>query len=169
MLRIAGVEKESIVDGPGIRYTIFTQGCNHRCKGCHNVHTWDKNGGYSVNIEDLYEDIVKNPLLKGVTISGGEPFDQAYEVSYLIQEYLKKNKPNMDVIVYTGYKFEDLVVRSYEDIPVRRLLCSADYIIDGEYVESERCLSLSFRGSKNQRIIDVKKSMDIGEIVEVEL
>lgn len=169
MLRIAGVEKESIVDGPGIRYTIFTQGCGHKCKGCHNVHTWDKNGGYSVNIEDLYKDIVKNPLLKGVTISGGEPFDQAYGVSYLIQEYLKKNKPNMDVIVYTGYKFEDLVVKSYEDIPVRRLLCSADYIIDGKYEESERCLSLSFRGSKNQRIIDVKKSMDIGEIVEVEL
>lgn len=169
MLRVAGVVKESIVDGPGIRYTIFTQGCNHKCRGCHNVHTWDKDGGYEVDVEELYKDVAKNPMLRGVTISGGEPFDQAYEVSYLIVDYIKKNKPNMDVIVYTGYLFEDLLLKSYEDIPTRRLLCSADYIIDGEYVESERSLSLSFRGSKNQRIIDVNKSIESGEIVTVEL
>lgn len=169
MLRVAGVVKESITDGPGLRYTIFTQGCNHKCKGCHNPKTWSYDGGYEVDVEDIYNDIAKNPLLKGVTISGGEPFDQAFECWYLISEYIKKKSPNLDVMVYSGYTVEELIEKSVEDIQIRRLLCSIDILVDGEYDESQRSLALNYRGSKNQRVIDMVKTLEDGEIVELEL
>ncbi len=158
MLRVAGIEKESIVDCHGLRYVIFTQ-------GCHNVHTWDKNVGYDVKVEDLFEDIKKTPLLRGVTFSGGEPFEQAFELSYLAG-YIKKWNPNLDIIAYTGYKVEELIEKSYENIPIRRLLCGVDIIVDGGYIEEEKDVNLKFRGGKNQRIINMKQSLDLGYIVE---
>ena len=98
-LRIAGVQKESIVDGPGIRYVVFTQGCPHKCKGCHNPQTHDFNGGKDISIDELVSDIKKNPMIKGVTISGGEPFFQAKQVSKLIDNLQDKNN---DYMVDTG-------------------------------------------------------------------
>jgi len=98
-LKIAGTANDSIVDGPGIRFTIFTQGCPHRCEGCHNPQTHDFNGGYVADIDELLKKIISNPLLDGVTFSGGEPFCQVNECLELIKQ-LKKANPNYDVITF---------------------------------------------------------------------
>jgi anaerobic ribonucleoside-triphosphate reductase activating protein len=161
-IRLSGVIKESIVDGPGIRYVIFTQGCPHRCGGCHNPQTHDFEGGYFKDIDEIYEDILKNPLVKGVTISGGEPFMQAKQVSRLAEK-LKENQYN--IMVYSGFKFEEL----YENTDLNNcyldLLESTDILVDGKFELDKKSLLLKFRGSENQRIIDVPKTLESGEIV----
>lgn len=156
-LRLAGVIRESIVDGPGIRMTIFTQGCPHHCEGCHNPQTHDFNGGYISQPENILKAIDANPLLKGVTFSGGEPFMQADALADLAVEIHKRG---LNVLTYTGFTFEELV-GSFEKFPERkRLLEQSDYLIDGKFVLSLRSLNLQYRGSSNQRIIDVKKSLE---------
>lgn len=169
MIRIAGVNKESIVDGEGIRYVVYVQGCGHKCKGCHNPKTWSKEGGRLVSEEELWGSIEeRGGLLKGLTISGGEPFDQAYEVSSFIKEKVRVERPEWDIWVYTGYRFEELIEKAREEIGVRRLIMEADVLVDGRYEESVRDMSLRFRGSRNQRIIDVKRSVEEGCIVKLE-
>lgn len=163
-LRLAGVIRESIVDGPGIRMTIFTQGCPHRCEGCHNPQTHDFNGGYISRPENILKAIDSNPLLKGVTFSGGEPFMQADALADLAVEIHKRG---LNVLTYTGFTFEELVC-SFEKFPERkRLLEQSDYLIDGKFVKSLRSLNLQYRGSSNQRIIDVKKSLESNCPVEI--
>ncbi len=154
-LRLAGVEEESIVDGPGIRLAIFTQGCPHQCKGCHNPETHDFNGGtfYSLaQILDLYDE---NPLLQGITFSGGEPFIQAGVLSQLAQAVHQRGG---DVVTYTGYTFEHLMeaIRKQAHFAEdwNRLLNQTDILIDGPYIEELRDLELQFRGSSNQRVLD---------------
>ena len=154
-IRIAGIVKESIVDGPGIRYAIFTQGCIHNCMGCHNPNTHDLNGGYEIDIEDLINDIDSSILLNGVTLSGGEPFLQAESILPLVQ-HLKKRKIN--ILAYTGYIFEQLIKSN--NINELQLLTMIDILVDGKFILSQRDISLKFRGSKNQRVIDVLKSLD---------
>ena len=151
-LKIAGVQKESIVDGPGIRYVVFTQGCPHHCKGCHNPQTHDFSGGSDVSIEKIAEDIKKNPMIKGVTISGGEPFMQAKQVSRLIDDLKDKN---YDIMVYKGYNFENLVKNADEN----------NGYMDGRFVEELKNENTIFRGSTNQRAIECKNSLDSGNIV----
>lgn len=165
-LRVAGFAKESIVDGPGLRYVVFTQGCPHNCYGCHNPQTHDFNGGYFADVDDIYNDIVKNPLLKGVTISGGEPFNQACEVSNLLTRLREKN---YDVMVYTGYRYEDLHEKANDRNEFLRLIENTDILVDGKFEMESKNEMLSFRGSENQRIIDCKKSMDAGEVITVEI
>lgn len=165
-LRLAGVIRESIVDGPGIRMTVFTQGCPHHCKGCHNPTTHDFNGGYVSDPENILKAIDQNPLLKGVTFSGGEPFMQAEALAELAVEIHKRG---LDIITYTGFTYEQLL-DSFGKFPDRKeLLKQTDYLIDGKFEEDKKSLNLKFRGSSNQRIIDVKKSMEIGKIVEAVL
>ena len=155
-LRISGIIKESIVDGPGIRFVIFSQGCPHHCKGCHNPSTFDFNGGYIAKIDDLMSEIKKNPLLKGVTFSGGEPFVQAEAFSKIaIQCHLL----GLNVISYTGYTFENLVSGFCNHPEWKTLLENIDILIDGPFVEEQKSLMLLFRGSSNQRILDVKRSL----------
>ena len=165
-LRLAGVIRESIVDGPGMRMTIFTQGCPHNCKGCHNPQTHDFNGGYISHPENILKAIDKDKLLRGVTFSGGEPFMQPEALSELAVEIHKRG---LDIVTYTGFTFEELL-ESFSRHPERRLLLEqTDYLIDGRFVLELRSLDLLFRGSSNQRIIDVKKSLAEGRAVEAEL
>lgn len=154
-IRIAGVVKESTVDGPGFRYVVFTQGCPHKCEGCHNPETHDFNGGMIVKIDDIVEDIKKNPLLKGVTISGGDPFIQSDKVSKLLDKLDKK----LTVIVYTGFEYEYLLKNSNEKNIYLELLKRTDILIDGKFINSLKDENLTYRGSSNQRAIDVKQSL----------
>ena len=151
-LRLAGVMPESIVDGPGFRYTIFVQGCPHNCQGCHNPQTHDFNGGYEADPAKLLEEISENPLLQGVTFSGGEPFCQAGALAALAREIRKQGK---NIFVYSDFTLEQLVKRSESDPAVGELLILCDVLVDGPFVLAERDLSLLFRGSRNQRLIDL--------------
>ncbi len=154
VLRIAGRARESIVDGPGIRYTVFVQGCPHHCPGCHNPQTHDFEGGKDVELSELVKDICKNPLIKGVTFSGGEPFCQPGPLSKLAEELKHKGK---HIMAYSGYSFEQLLEMENPDI--RRLLENTDLLVDGPFILEERNIELKFRGSRNQRVLDVPESL----------
>lgn len=163
-LRIAGTVNDSIVDGEGLRFTIFVQGCPHRCKGCHNPHTHDFDGGTVMEIDELLEKIKQNPLLDGVTFSGGEPFCQAEALAVLGEDI---KKLGLNIVTYTGYTFEDLW-RRRNGVGIERLLRVTDILIDGPFIEEEKSYQLRFRGSKNQRMIDCQKSIEKGAVVEYE-
>ena len=149
-IRIAGVQNDSIVDGDGIRFTVFVQGCLRGCKGCHNPQTHDLTGGYVVEVDELIEQMKNNPLLDGLTISGGEPFLQAEACAELAR---KAHEIGLNVWCYTGHTFEELVASEV----YKRLLNQVDILVDGEFILEQRTLSLPWRGSKNQRLIDVRK------------
>ncbi len=161
-IRIAGLVDDSVVDGPGLRYVIFTQGCHHYCLECHNPNTHDINGGKIEEIDNIINYIKKNPLLDGITISGGEPFLQKKACLEIVQA---AQKLGLDVLIYTGYTYEALL--DLNDETVNNILKSADYLIDGRFLKEKKSLALKFIGSSNQRIIDLKKSsMDM--IVETD-
>lgn len=162
-LRIAGVIDESIVDGPGIRFVIFTQGCPHHCPGCHNPQTHDFSGGELVPISQLLSDIQADPLISGVTLSGGEPFCQPEPLVELVRELKLEGK---HIMAYSGYTWEQLL--AMEDPAVSALLRQCDILVDGPFLQAERDLSLRFRGSRNQRLIDVQKSLREGKVITTE-
>lgn len=155
-IRIAGIIEESIVDGPGIRFVIFFQGCNHGCKGCHNQSTHNLAGGYMIDEKEIISKIIENPLLRGVTFSGGEPLLQAEKVKSLIEK-IKEQGSNLDLMLYTGFTLEELESKSLEEENIRYILENLDYIVDGPFIEEQRDLTLLFRGSKNQRFINLKE------------
>lgn len=157
-IRLAGVIKESYTDGTGIRYTIFVQGCKHNCFKCHNPETWDFNSGTDYNIHDLVTDIMENPLLDGVTLSGGDPMYFPAETLELINEI--KSRTNLNIWLYTGFLYEDCI----KDKDKMAVLSKIDILVDGEYKNELRSLQLRFRGSSNQRIIDVQESLKTGAI-----
>lgn len=161
-LRIAGIIKESIVDGPGIRMVVFAQGCKHRCPGCHNPETHAFDGGTLVTVESIIEQAKKNPLLDGITFSGGDPFEQAPAFSILARE---AKKLNLDIVTYTGYTYEYLLENLSRHDGWDTLLDLTDILVDGKYESSKRNILLKFRGSENQRIIDVKRSKMENKIV----
>ena len=163
-LRIAGMVNDSIVDGPGIRFTIFVQGCPHNCEGCHNPQTHDFNGGTVTTTEELLEKIKGNPLLDGVTFSGGEPFCHAEELSLLGKQI---KELGLNVITYTGYTFEQLF-ENREKNHWGELLEVTDYLIDGPFILTKKDWEIKFRGSSNQRYIDCQKSLEEGRAVETE-
>lgn len=152
-IRIAGLVEESIVDGPGIRFVVFTQGCPHNCPGCHNPNTHDPNGGYIADIEDVVKKIRKNKLVQGVTISGGDPFYRPKEVLNLVKRL--KNF-NYHVVVYSGYTLEELIEKAKNNDDIKNLLLHIDMLIDGRFEKDKQDYTLKFRGSSNQRIIDMK-------------
>ncbi|MDQ5983241.1 MAG: Anaerobic ribonucleoside-triphosphate reductase-activating protein [Eubacteriales bacterium SKADARSKE-1] len=156
-IRLSGLIEESIVDGPGLRFVIFSQGCPHRCKGCHNPQTFDPEAGYDQNIFDIIEKIKKNPLLSGVTFSGGEPFLQAEAFSEIAK---RSHEMGLSVMSYTGYLFEDLKKGFDANPHWKKLLKNVDILVDGPFEIEKKNLLLKFRGSENQRIIDVKKSLE---------
>lgn len=161
-VRIAGIESESFVDGPGIRFTIFTQGCRHNCLECQNPQTHDFNGGHFRTLAEILDMIEENPLLDGVTLSGGDPMEQAEALVPLAREIKERG---LNLVIYTGYTYEQIIARQNE-FPARlELLTFADMLVDGPFVLSQRCLSLKFRGSKNQRLIDVQSSLSEGRAV----
>ena len=138
-LRLAGIAGDSIVDGPGIRMTLFAQGCPHHCQGCHNPETWEFDGGTWWTTDDLVKVIEENPLAKGVTFSGGEPFSQAEAFAELAGKL--KNR-GYEVASYSGFTMEELLQGSREQ---RMLLEKLDVLIDGPYIEEQRSLSLAYR------------------------
>ena len=154
-IRLSGYILESIVDGPGLRTVVFTQGCPHHCPGCHNPKTHPLDKGRLMEISDIIEILTSNPLSCGLTISGGEPLIQENEILELIKQY-KKIKSTHDIIIYTGYTYEYLI--KLNNSVINEILSLIDYLIDGPYIEKLRDLTLEFRGSSNQRIIDLKKS-----------
>jgi len=158
--RISGYVNDSIVDGPGIRFTVFVQGCPHKCIGCHNPQTHSFTGGEVCSINDLLDKIKANPLLDGITISGGEPFCQPEPLAELAKAV---HELGLSVITYTGYTFEEL----YGNCSYRALLEHTDWLIDGKYIESEKDWQLKFRGSKNQRYLDCQASLKLGRAVEI--
>lgn len=159
-LRVSGIAPESIVDGPGIRYTVFVQGCPHRCPGCHNPQTHDFFGGRIIRLEEILEEVRENPLLYGVTFSGGEPFCQA-EALFELALGIKGMGKNL--IIYSGYTIERLLEMEKLQPYVGNLLRIADTLIDGPYIQQLRDLTLPFRGSSNQRIIDIKEYFKMRE------
>ena len=154
-IRILDIKYGTSVDGIGLRTSLYCAGCRNHCHGCHNPQSWDENGGEPIRVEELFKQIVDADM--NVTFTGGDPMlhpEGFIELAQMIKNYTNKN-----IWCYTGYNFEDLLQH-----PIRRKLVElCDVIVDGRFVESERDLSLHFRGSRNQRVIDVQKSL-LGEI-----
>lgn len=162
-MNIAGIVLDSVVDGPGIRMTVFFQGCPHHCKGCHNPETWDYNKKCNnMSVDDILKYLDSDSILSGVTLSGGEPFSECNlkEIEVLLKEIKKRNK---NIWVYTGYVFEDLI-KKYPEIK-NTILPNVDVIVDGPFKIEKRNLLLDFCGSENQRLVDVKKTLVNNEIV----
>lgn len=159
MLNLAGITGDSIVDGPGIRTTVFCQGCPHHCPGCHNPETWAFGCGTDMEEETVLEIIRSNPLCHGVTFSGGEPFSQADGFAKL-GRLLKAQ--GYEVASYSGSTFEELLAGTADQ---RALLETLDVLIDGPFLLEQRSLELNFRGSKNQRVLNVPESLKAGKAV----
>lgn len=159
-IRIAGTVNDSIVDGPGLRFTVFTQGCPHRCPGCHNPETHDSNGGKEADTQDIIRDMLLNPLLSGVTLSGGEPMLQSIPCLEIAQAAHRKG---LNVWLYTGYTWEQLLREN--DADRMALLRETDVLVDGPFLQAQKSLELDYCGSSNQRLIDVKKTLEQGSII----
>ena len=159
-MRIANTVSDSIVDGPGLRFTVFTQGCPHRCPGCHNPDTHDPAGGQEAAVDGLAEKLLSNPLTDGLTLSGGEPFCQAEECAKLAAAAREKG---LNVWTYTGYTYERLI--SGEVPGAMDLLAQTDVLVDGPFVEAQKSYAALFRGSTNQRLIVVPRSLAAGQVV----
>jgi len=162
-IRIAGRVVDSIVDGPGLRYALFVQGCPRSCPGCHNPQTHDPNAGIATTIEEIFQEIVSDPLLDGVTFSGGEPFMQARPLVELAR-WIKERKLNL--VVYTGYSWEELIQKNDPDW--NALLELTDALVDGPFIVELRDWKLKYAGSSNQRIIDVRRSLKENVVVQLE-
>jgi anaerobic ribonucleoside-triphosphate reductase activating protein len=160
-VRLAGIVNESVTDGPGLRITLFFQGCEHRCEGCHNPHTWSFQGGEEYSVDQLLKDLPDHPLIRGITLSGGDPFYQPLAAAMIAHEFHRRGK---DVWTYTGFLWDDLF---NEKDPARsELLAESDVLVDGPYDKTLRVPDLQFRGSSNQRLILVDESRQIGRVVE---
>lgn len=152
-LRLFGIAEESVVDGPGFRYAVFVQGCPHKCPGCHNPDSHDFNGGTLRDIDSIFQEICQNPLLRGVTFSGGEPFCQPGPLAELAKMV---HAQGLDVMVYTGWTLEQL--QAMQNPQVDALLEQADYLVDGPFLLAQRDIDLNFRGSSNQRVLDMNRT-----------
>ena len=166
-IKLANIINDSIVDGPGIRLTVFFQGCNHHCEGCFNKSTWDFNNGYLCDISDICEKIKNNPLLSGITLSGGDPLFQVDGACELIKK-IKQEFNHLNIIVYTGFLFEQLIENSKTNKNLDYILHNIDYLVDGKFDISKKDLSLKYRGSSNQRIINTKLSLEQNKIITEE-
>ena len=159
-MKIFGLVQDSIVDGPGFRFSCFVQGCPHHCPGCHNPETHDPAGGREVSVEELAAQMGKNPLTDGLTLSGGDPFCQAAECAALARLAHEKG---LNVWTYTGYTYERLLEGDLPD--ALELLEQTDVLVDGPFLLAEKSYEALFRGSANQRLIDVKQSKAAGHVV----
>ena len=155
----ADLQTDSIVDGPGLRAVIWTQGCGHHCKGCQNPQTWDFNGGGLVPIKMVLDAIDELEYQDGITFSGGDPMFQP-EACNIIADYAKKK--GLNIWVYTGFTYEQILTISKKNPVYMEFLSKIDVLVDGRFILEERDLSLLFRGSRNQRLIDVPKTLESG-------
>ena len=155
-IRLSGIAYESLVNGPGVRRVFFSQGCKHNCVGCFNPDTHDFNGGQLMDMDKLIEDVLINPIIKGITFSGGDPIEQADKFAYMAKAF---RKVNLNIWCYTGYLFEELLEMSKEKVGIRELINNIDVLVDGKFEIKNKKDDLRFKGSTNQRIIDVNKSL----------
>lgn len=163
-IRLSGIAYESLVNGPGMRRVFFAQGCKHNCKGCFNPLTHDFNAGELRDMDELLQEVRENPMLKGVTFSGGDPFEQAEKFAYMAKEI---KKMGLNVWSYTGYTFEYITEHIEQRKGWKEFLKNTDVLVDGPFQEDKKQDGLRFRGSSNQRIIDVKESLRVGEAVVI--
>lgn len=163
-LKINNYISESYVDGPEIRFTVFTQGCIHNCPGCHNPQTHDFNKGIYFDNEKIVELMNKNPLIEGLTLSGGDPLMQIDECLDLAK-MVKNQDKNYDIVLYTGYTFEQIIEMGKNNDNLMELLKYIDYLIDGPFILKLRDLELNYCGSSNQRVIDVQKTLKENKII----
>ena len=163
-MKVAGLVQDSIVDGPGYRFVVFTQGCSIRCVGCHNPDTWDFDGGIEMSLDGIIDEMLSNPLTDGLTLSGGEPFDQAADCASLAAA---AHENGLNVWTFTGKTFEELLTEAEVNQDVKRLLELTDVLVDGRFIIEEKTLSKKWCGSKNQRVIDVRDSLESGRVVVV--
>ena len=161
-MRIYGLVQDSIVDGPGFRFSCFVQGCPHRCPGCHNPDSHDPGGGREMAVEEVAAQLLGNPMTDGLTLSGGEPFAQAEDCLALARA---AHAHGLNVWSYSGWTFEHLRDRGSE--AQRALLAELDVLVDGPFLLEERTLALPWRGSRNQRVVNVRASLEAGEAVIV--
>ena len=161
-MRIFGLVQDSIVDGPGFRFSCFVQGCPHHCPGCHNPESHDPNGGREMTVEEVAKELLKNPLTDGLTLSGGDPFAQPEDCLSLAKT---AHAHGLNVWAYSGWTFEHL--RDHGTPEQRALLEEVDVLIDGPFVLEQRSLALPWRGSRNQRVVNVRASLEAGEAVIV--
>jgi anaerobic ribonucleoside-triphosphate reductase activating protein len=162
VVRLAGIAYESLVNGPGIRRVLFSQGCSHNCRECFNPETHSYNGGKEFHVDELVEDIRNNPMLKGVTFSGGDPLEQADKFAYIAGCVKQKG---LSIWSYTGYTFEYIVENKAKKAGWEDFLKNVDVLVDGKFQPELKAEGLKYRGSINQRIIDVQKSLNCGEVV----
>ncbi len=158
----ADLQTDSIVDGPGLRAVLWTQGCAHNCKGCQNPQTWDFEGGGLVPIDMVKEAIDELEYHTGITFSGGDPMYQP-EACNIIAEYAKSK--GLNIWVYTGFTYEEIISMSKKKPIYKEFLKKIDVLVDGKFILSQRNLDLLFRGSENQRLIDIPKTLKANKIV----
>ncbi|MGP7817230.1 anaerobic ribonucleoside-triphosphate reductase activating protein [Niallia sp. 01092] len=161
-MRVLNIIHDSIVDGPGLRSTVFFAGCPHKCTGCHNPQSWNKDGGVEMSIQAIYDELMDNPLTN-ITFSGGEPLLQLNDLAILAEKLKKAGK---NIWCYTGYKWEYLMEAKKE--PFMKLCKELDILVDGPFVKEKRDLSLLYRGSSNQRVINCRKSIEEKKMVLLE-
>ncbi|MFZ5640515.1 MAG: anaerobic ribonucleoside-triphosphate reductase activating protein [Bacillota bacterium] len=164
-IRIAGIVKESVVDGPGIRSVVFAQGCPRVCPGCHNPEALDPTGGKLTTVEEIVRELAGLRLVRGVTFSGGDPFMQP-EAFAALGKAVKEL--GYDIVTYTGYVWDELLEMGRNQPAVMELVAVSDFIVDGPFIEEQKDLNLPFRGSRNQRIINVARSLEKGEVTETD-
>lgn len=161
----ADLQTDSIVDGEGIRTVLWTQGCKHNCPGCHNPETHSFEKGVLVDTEDLKKEILAIKNQDGITLSGGDPMFQP-EASLDIAKFCQEN--GLNVWCYTGFTFEELLKAAKTNTTVKELLENIDVLVDGKFVLEEKSLNLYFKGSKNQRVLDMKESLKQEKPIEIE-
>lgn len=161
-IRLAGIIYESLVNGPGMRRVFFAQGCKHNCKGCFNPETHDFDGGEIKDMDDLVKDTLDNPMIKGVTFSGGDPLEQAEKFAYMAKKFKEKG---LNVWSYTGYTYEEILRCKDNRVGWNDFINNIDVLVDGEFQIDKKDENLKYRGSSNQRIIDVKESLAQDKVV----
>ena len=162
LIRLAGIAENSLVNGKGLRKVFFSQGCSHHCEGCFNQHTWEFAGGRMFDMDELVQKVKDEPFLDGVTFSGGDPFQQADKFAYLAK---KLHEANINIWAYTGYTFEELMKLAQTNHHIKQMINNVDVIVDGRFMKDKMSENLKYCGSSNQRIIDVKSSLNENKII----
>ena len=169
----ADIKKVDIANGPGVRVSLFVSGCTHHCKGCFNEEAWDFKYGkkFTKDNEDFIMDLLNHDYIEGITLLGGEPFEYSNQLGLLpLIRRIKKEFPNKTIWCYSGYTFDKDILndmcKKYDE--TKELLSYIDVLVDGEFILSKKDLKLKFRGSSNQRIIDVKKSLKENEVITID-
>lgn len=172
-----GIDKSSISNGPGVRTTLWVSGCSCHCVGCQNPESWNFNAGtlFDENVKQILFDALNKPYIRGITFSGGHPLENnnVWTIYILIKE-IKEKFPSKDIWLYTGYTWECIFQEvTTDDFNLERfyrqeIVSMCDVVVDGPYIEAQRDITLKFRGSKNQRLINVKETLKSGEIVTIQ-